>query len=86
MIDQPGGASAALRRLVEQARRSTRDTDRQRQARDAAYYFISSIAGNLPRFEEAVRALFAGDERRFSALIAHWPKDVREHALALWKQ
>ena len=80
---QPGGASVALRRLVEEARRASGDRDRVRAAQDAAYCFISAIAGNLPGFEEAARALFAYDRRRFADLIAGWPEDVRDYAIQL---
>jgi hypothetical protein len=80
---QPGGASVALRKLVEAARRANGDKDRNRAARDAAYHFMSAIAGDLPRFEEAARALFAGDRRRFVGLIAAWPEDIRDHAVTL---
>jgi hypothetical protein len=80
---QPGGASVALRKLVEQARRANGDKDRSRAARDAAYHFMSAMAGNLPDFEEATRALFADDRRRFCALIAAWPADIRDHATKL---
>ena len=76
---QPGGASVALRKLVEEARRSSGDRDRSRAAREAAYHFMSTMAGNLPDFEEASRALFADDRRRFGGLIAGWPGDVRDH-------
>ncbi|KGT77942.1 hypothetical protein MA20_25050 [Bradyrhizobium japonicum] len=80
---QPGGASVALRKLVDEARRASGDKDRERQARDAAYHFMSTMAGNLPQFEEASRALFADDRRRFTGLIADWPVDVRDHIVKL---
>jgi hypothetical protein len=80
---QPGGASVALRKLVDEARRSTGDRDRQRAARDAAYHFMSAMAGNLPHFEEASRALFADDRRRFAGEIASWPPDIRDHVVRL---
>ena len=80
---QPGGASVALRKLVEQARRTNGDADRDRAARDAAYHFMSAIAGNLPDFEEASRALFADDRRGFTRLIANWPADIRDHIVKL---
>jgi hypothetical protein len=80
---QPGGASVALRKLVEQARRASGDRDRHRIARDAAYHFISTMAGNRPGFEEASRALFADDHRRFGELIAAWPGDIRDHIVKL---
>jgi hypothetical protein len=80
---QPGGASVALRKLVEEARRTSGDRDRVRGAQEAAYRFMSAIAGNLPGFEEATRALFTYDRRRFSELIAAWPADVRDYAVRL---
>jgi hypothetical protein len=80
---QPGGASVALRKLVDEARRTNGDRDRQRAARDAAYHFMSAMAGNLGNFEEASRALFADDRRRFTALIVSWPPDLREHVVKL---
>ena len=80
---QPGGASVALRKLVEEARRASGDRDRSRAARDAAYHFMSVMAGNLAGFEEASRALFADDRRRFAELIAGWPGDIRDHIVKL---
>jgi hypothetical protein len=80
---QPGGASVALRKLVEEARRVNGDKDRVRQAQEAAYRFMSAMAGNEPGFEEALRALFAGNERRFNDLVDLWPIDVRDHAKKL---
>ncbi len=80
---QPGGASVALRKLVDAARRANGDKDRSRAARDAAYHFMSAISGDLPGFEEAARALFADDRRRFDGLIAAWPDDIRDHAVKL---
>jgi hypothetical protein len=80
---QPGGASVALRKLVEQARRASGAADRERIARDAAYHFMSAMAGNLRNFEEASRALFADDRRRFTGLIASWPADIRDHVVKL---
>lgn len=80
---QPGGASVALRKLVEEARRANGDADRARAARDAAYRFMSVMAGNLANFEEASRALFADDRRRFVGLVAGWPDDIRGHVVKL---
>lgn len=80
---QPGGASVALRKLVDQARRDGGEADRQRAAVDAAYRFMAAIAGDLPGFEEASRALFASDRARFGDLVSAWPADVRAYALRL---
>ncbi|MBR8225322.1 DUF2239 family protein [Burkholderia ambifaria] len=80
---QPGGASVALRKLVEDARRTHAAADRRRDAQARAYHFMSAIAGDLPGFEEAARALYANDLARLAELIAGWPDDVRDHALAL---
>jgi hypothetical protein len=80
---QPGGASVALRKLVDAARRTSGDRDRVRAAQESTYSFISAIAGNLPGFEEATRALFAYDRRRFGDLISGWPEDIRDYAVRL---
>ncbi|WP_107313666.1 DUF2239 family protein, partial [Burkholderia metallica] len=80
---QPGGASVALRKLVEDARRTHAAADRLRDAQTRAYHFMSAMAGDLPGFEEAARALYANDPARLAELVAGWPEDVRDHALAL---
>jgi len=80
---QSGGASVALRKLVDAARRTGEDGDRVREAQEAAYRFMSVMAGNRPHYEGAVRALFAGDCRGFEKLIAEWPVDVRDHTAKL---
>jgi hypothetical protein len=76
---QPNGISAALRRLVEEARKRAPGEERARLAREAAARFMTAIAGNLPGYEEASRALFAKDHERFRQRIAAWPEDVRLH-------
>ena len=80
---QPGGASVALRKLVESARRGTGDGDRRREGQEAAYRFMHAIAGDLPCFVAAALALFACGLGRLEVAIADWPHDVREHATML---
>jgi uncharacterized protein len=76
---QPGGASAALRRLVDQARRATGELDATRKAQEATYRVMTALAGDLPGYEEATRALFASDRGRFEELIARWPADIADY-------
>jgi uncharacterized protein len=83
LAQQSGGASVAIRKLVEQARRSGEDRDRIRQAQEAAYRFMSVMAGNKPHYEDAIRALFADDRTGFEKLIAEWPADLRDQASKL---
>src|SRR5580658_7240959 len=71
---QPNGASAALRRLVDQARLQEPDRQRSRRAREAVGRFLSAMAGNRPGYEEACRALYTVDRARFEKLIRKWPK------------
>jgi hypothetical protein len=80
---QPGGASVALRKLVEEARRVNSGKDKVRHSQEVAYRFMSTMAGNFPGFEEATRALFAGDPGRFDSLVASWSVDIRDHARKL---
>ena len=80
---QPGGASHALRRLVDAARRSDGGQTQTKAAREAAYRFLTAVAGDLPGYEEAIRSLFAGEEQDFADRMKAWPPDVRRHALKL---
>ena len=83
LATQPGGASVTLRKLVEQARRDSSSADRQRAAMDSACLFMTTLAGNEPGYEEATRALYAGDGERFTKLTKSWPADIRDHARRL---
>lgn len=80
---QRGGSSASLRRLVEAARKSRSSEDAVRAAQDRTNRFTSAIAGDLPGYEEATRALYASDRERFEANVAAWPSDIRKHTLRL---
>jgi uncharacterized protein len=79
LASQTGGASVALRKLVEVARLSSEVKDRARKAREVGYKFMSTMAGHEAGFEEASRALFAGNQSAFDLQIAPWPEDVQRH-------
>ncbi len=83
LASQPGGASAALRRLVDGARRTPDPRDAARAAQERAYRFLNAMAGNLPGYEEALRALFAGKAESFQAALGRWPPDIAAHAALL---
>lgn len=83
LAEQPGGASAVLRRLVDEARRNGAGAQRQRAAQEAAYQFMLAMGGDLPGYEEATRALFAADLARLQQCIELWPGDIRDYALRL---
>jgi len=57
--------------------------DGVRAAQDAAYRFMTALTGNHPGYEEAVRALYAGDRPRFLAESEPWSKDLRAYARRL---
>ena len=80
---QPGGASQALRRLVDDARKSDGGRSQVRAAQERAYAFIATMAGNSEGFEEASRALFAGDDARFAEHSRSWPTDIQAYAQKL---
>lgn len=83
LATQPGGASAVLRRLVEEARRAGGSRQQRRAAQEAAYRFMMAIAGDLPGYEEGLRALFADDRSKLEQCIAAWPEDISAYALRL---
>lgn len=80
---QPGGASVTLRRLVDEARRSQGPREAVRAAQERCYRFLHAIAGNLPGYEDALRALYRADAEGFGSAMKAWPGDVREYAAAL---
>ena len=80
---QPGGASVALRKLVQQARRAGTTRERLRRAQERSYKVMVALAGDRPGFEEAARALFAGDMQALGGRVDAWPRDIREHVLRL---
>lgn len=80
---QPGGASVAIRKLVEDARRASSAKDRAREAQESLHRFMTAMAGDLPLYEAALRALYANDRTRFDASTAKWPADVRDHVKRL---
>lgn len=82
---QPQGISAAIRRLVDEARKREPNKERARLARAAASRFMWVMAGDLPNFEEASRALFAKDGDRFGDLVKKWPPDIKKHLERLVK-
>ena len=81
---QPGGASVTLRKLVEAARKKDGGTTESRERIEAAYRFMSVMAGDLPAFEDGVRALFAGDRNRLAAVMSQWPSDIGDELLRLF--
>ena len=83
---QPQGASAALRRLVDEARKREPGKEQARRTREAAGRIMWSIAGNLPGFEEASRALYAEDQPKFEELVGTWPQDIRDHLVRLVRE
>lgn len=78
LASQRGGASQALRRLVDEARRREQEQGLPASP-EARYKAMSTLAGDLPGFEEASRLLFAGDEAGFARSIARWPQDLRDY-------
>lgn len=80
---QPGGASAALRRLVDEVQRTQEIRERVRRAQEAAYRFIQLMAAELPGYDEALRALYGNDAYQFDASTMHWPEDIRNYARQL---
>jgi uncharacterized protein len=80
---QPGGASVTLRKLVEAARKEDGGVTKSRERTEAAYCFMSAVAGDLPGFEAAARALFANDRSVLAAVICQWPTDIRDEVLGV---
>lgn len=84
--DQPGGASVTLRKLVDQARQAGVGAERVRKAREAAYRFMTAIAGDRPGYEEAIRALFSGEATKFAKHTERWPADIKRQARTMFER
>lgn len=78
---QPSGASAALRLLVDEARKTDNPEAVYRARIQAISRIMSVVAGDLPGFEEAYRALYRHDRARLAQCIEHWPHDIRSYVL-----
>lgn len=85
LATQPGGASVALRKLVHEARQANVERDRQRRTHERIYNVMVVLAGNLPGFEEASRALFAGQLDRLAEFTTDWPADIGSYMMRLAK-
>lgn len=80
---QPGGASATLRKLVEEARKDTSGRETLKQAQERTYKVMAAVAGDLPHYEEALRALYAKDKKKFSDQVTDWPRDLKDYVKKL---
>ncbi|PYE49393.1 DUF2239 family protein [Deinococcus yavapaiensis] len=80
---QPGGASATLRRLIDEERKRHPRREAILAAQTAADRFMHVLAGDRPGLQEAARALYARDLAAFEANTESWPPDVRDHARLL---
>ncbi|MBX3020266.1 MAG: DUF2239 family protein [Bdellovibrionales bacterium] len=83
LATQSGGASATLRRLVEEAKKGAGGKEAIKAAQERTYKVMSTLAGDLPNYEEALRALYAKDKRKFQALTREWPGDIRDYTKRL---
>jgi len=80
LAKQRGGASATLRKLVEEALRKGRTA---RDHHDSAYRFLNTMAGNLPHFVDAVREMYAGNKVGYDHFTHDWPPAIRDHGRRL---
>jgi uncharacterized protein len=77
--EQSSSASGTLRRLIDEAMRREPGEQQVRAAVNAVSRFLTAVAGNLPDYEEATRALYAHDRKRLDGLTRNWPQDIRAH-------
>ncbi|WP_238655002.1 DUF2239 family protein [Paenibacillus piscarius] len=80
---QPGGASVTLRKLVDEARRAGEQQSTIRKSQEAAYVFMTAMAGDFSHYEEALRALYAGNAERLDQYTQDWAPDIRNYVKRL---
>lgn len=78
LASQSTSASVTLRRLVEEAQRRNKDVDVIRLSQEATNRFMTAMAGDLLGYEDALRALYAREQKTFEKYLSSWPKDIRE--------
>lgn len=84
LTNQEGGASATLRKLIDdKIKFNSSEKEIIKKSQEVTYKFLSAIAGDLPQFEEAIRYLYRKDKKKFIDLIDTWPPDIVQHALTL---
>lgn len=83
LSNQSGGSSAAIRRLVDEKIIITSSKEKIKKTQEVIYNFLNAIAGDLPKFEDAIRYLYRLDEKNFKEIVATWPKDLKKHTLNL---
>ena len=79
LATQPGGASASIRRLVEEARKRRSATVSAAEAREGVHRFMTEMAGDRPGYEEALRALYRSDILAVLRIASAWPEDIRRY-------
>ena len=85
LATQNGGASATLRRLVEEAKKKTAGQNEVKETQEKVYRFMSVMAGDREGFEEALRMLYKQNREGFDSLVGKWPKDIFNHIKNLTK-
>jgi hypothetical protein len=83
LSNQSGGASATIRRLIDDVRKKTSGRDAIKQSLERTHAFMTAIGGDLPGYEEALRGLYAKDRQKFHKYLEEWPAPVKEHAIKL---
>ncbi len=76
LASQSGGASAVLRRLVEEAKKTSSQTITTKHAQERTYHFMSVVAGDFKGYEEVLRSLYKKDKSNFFSEMSEWPKDI----------
>ena len=85
LASQPSGASATIRKLIEEAKKRSATHNSVKQVQERVYRFMSVIAGDMKGYEEALRALYKADRKNFLLHIQDWPTDVRTHVIEMAK-
>lgn len=83
LASQPEGASAALRKLVEGAKKNLVMKESVKQVQERAYKIMSILAGDLPQYEEALRSLYRKNEENFKQHIAMWSPDIKDYVIKI---
>jgi hypothetical protein len=78
---QKGGASSAIRRLVDEAQSNASTEDVICGKQQQLDKFMLAFLGDEPGFEEASRALYRNSKVSFEAAIESWPTEIKDFVI-----
>lgn len=79
LATQSSGASSSIRNLIEDAIKKSTSKVSLKQQQEKVYRVMTTLAGDLDGYEEAIRSLYKRDRESFIKFTKGWSKDLRSY-------